>query len=346
MDIKINGTSFTDKVNRDSLRIRRYGSHRSDASFIVEFYGAYPEGIRAGMEVSVTDGSEKVWGGIVEKTVCKVIDGDFYSVGVFARGYESLVSRCVATAVSRTFTGAKNAYNYVYLHYLRAEGIKLSTSITDRSSSLAVDIGGAVSLTELLDIIGNYYGYVWWVDETKTFHAAESFPVTDSEYSIDFDNLGVDGLIEASLAESTEEYRNVQYISLNSNTQFAFVENSDAVTEMKNYSGSGEFGKVSRKSRVSDNDYGKGLAEKMLANFDAPPLCIRFTADDADGRLPLFSKIKVNFSALGGTKDFVVTSTDTRYRYGKRFVTATGYAFSGSSYMPIINTMKSITFTV
>ena len=95
MDIKINGVSFTSKVNRDSLKIREYGAYRSDVSFIVEFDGVFSGGIKAGMEVKITEASGSsetlIWGGVIEKVTANIVSSDFYTVGVFAKGYETLV---------------------------------------------------------------------------------------------------------------------------------------------------------------------------------------------------------------------------------------------------------------
>lgn len=350
MDIKINGVSFTSKVNRDSLRIREYGAYRSDVSFAVEFSGTFSGGIRAGMEVKITEPSGTseriVWGGVIEKVTTKIVDSDFFTVGVFAKGYETLISRRVESAIDTTFSGAAAAFRYVYLNHLKAEGISLDSLIKDKAYPLEINIGGAISLTELLDIICSYYGYVWWVDSMKCFHAAETIPVTESVFGVNLNAENNIGFIEAAFVESLDEYRNVQYISLNANTQFAFVENTQAIAAMKPYIGSGEFAKVGRKTRVIDRDHGKGLATKLLANFNEPPVFIRFTDDFSDGSFTLFSKMSVTSAVIGGTKPFVVTGVVRNYRYGKVFTTVTGYAFSGTAYMPIINTLKTVSFTI
>lgn len=350
MDIKINGVSFTSKVNRDSLKIREYGAYRSDVSFIVEFDGVFSGGIKAGMEVKITEtsGSSEtlIWGGVIEKVTANIVSSDFYTVGVFAKGYETLVSRRVEVAIDTTFSGAAAAFRYVHANHLRYEGITLDSTIKDKVYPLELNIGGAISLTELLDIICSYYGYVWWIDKNKRFHAAETIAVTESDIQINLNMTNSLGIIDATFAESLEEYRNVQYISLNANTQYAFVENEDAIEAMKAYIGSGEFSKVGRKSRIIDHDHGKGLAAKMLANFNEPPMFIRFTEDFSGGYISLFSRVTVSSTFLNGTKPFVVTGIVRNYRYGKIFTTVTGYAFSGTAYMPIINTLKTVSFTI
>ena len=220
------------------------------------------------------------------------------------------------------------------------------TAVDVLGSSVAILGRFLWSLTELLDIICSYYGYVWWIDKNKRFHAAETIAVTESDIQINLNMTNSLGIIDATFAESLEEYRNVQYISLNANTQYAFVENEDAIEAMKAYIGSGEFSKVGRKSRIIDHDHGKGLAAKMLANFNEPPMFIRFTEDFSEGDISLFSRVTVSSTFLNGTKPFVVTGIVRNYRYGKIFTTVTGYAFSGTAYMPIINTLKTVSFTI
>lgn len=333
-------------VNRDSIRIRYYGAMRSDCSFLMEFDREVPERIKAGSEVMLfNEDGTMVWGGIAEQAVYKYRAKDFVSVQVFARGYESLVFRKVLPSFSSTFATSAEAVQNIFSSVLSAEGLTLdSDSLPVISDSITCPYATAVSAVEALDFIMNYYGLCWWVDKNKVFKCCESFDIGTSSLTIALGGTSGFTVSEISLAESLEDYRNKQYVTMDNNG-YALATDTSGIYTMSFLSGSGEFGNVRKNPGMKLSAYGSKIAGKLLENYPFAPFYVRFVAEDRE--FSLFDKIQICDGCIGNPAwIFAVTSVDRRIKGGKTVSTVIAKRVKGTTYTPVFNRVKNISFNI
>lgn len=346
MVILINFANRTPQVNRDSVNIRYYGPMRSDCSFVLEFNKQNPYALNAGMEVRIlNDDDTLLWCGIAERITYKYRSGNFISVLVFCRGYEAVVSHKVITSYSGTYRNAKAALQYIYSAVLQPEGIiSGNDSFPSIDLPVTVDYPGAVSAEEALDFISNYYGVVWWIDKDKVFRCCEGFKVKTTPFSVNLGGTFDWGISEISVAESVENYRNVQYIALKDN-QYSVATDTEGMSAMRNFFGTGDYSRITKNSRVEDLNYGNGLAKKILNNYGGVPKYIRFVSENGD--FSLFDRISVYGGFVGeSSENYVLTSVNVSFKYGKKISAVIGMYFNGNNYIPLINQMKNISFNI
>ena len=346
MIFMINAVNCTARVNGDSLRIRYYGAMRSDCSFLLEFPNISVYDVRAGMELRIhNDDGTVLWGGIIERVVYKYRASDFISLSVFARGYEIVVSRKILTSFNSSFQNLSAALQFVFDSALFSEGFTFdSDGVPSIAEIMTGQSDGVITAEEALDLISNFYGVCWWIDKNKVFKCCESFTVAQKNFNIAVGNVFHAGLSDFAFAESIEDYRNKQYISVGDDA-YSLAMNSEEILEMSEYFGTGEYCKIMKRSGVTDSEYGNGLAQKILNNYPGVPGYIRFTVEDFSPEL--FDQISVYGGIFGNSiQPFAVISVENRYRYGKVFSTVTGRLISGTTYTPMFNQINNISFNI
>lgn len=344
MKIIIDTIDFSDYMNNGSLKIRYYGSYKSDCSLILEFRGKIPFPLKAGTEIKIYgEGSILIWGGVVRNLICKYRSSDFVSVSVSGQGYESVFSHRAVYGVTSSFGNVMNAMHDVYTRVLSDEGISFASATPSIARTMTPNILGAVSASEYIDYISNYYGVVWRIDKNKIFSYSEGYPVKRTSFSLDLNGAFADGVYEAAVSESIEDYRNTQYISIKDG--YSKKSDTNGILAMKKLFGSGLYEKVTKNFNVTDTAHGGELAQKILNNFSEIPKFIKFIIRDKE--FSLFDGIKVKGGVTGDVySDYVVVSVDVSYAYGTVVSSVICRCFSGNNYIPLANQTGKLSFNI
>jgi hypothetical protein len=317
MLVLINNQTVDADVVQGSISITvRPDSSRSAS---VSFYAVYSNAIKDGDELEIFDGAQtaenKVFGGIINSYSVQYVTPatDLYpiiQIDVSSDGYNSIPNRRVVN-ISRTNTFTdeivKQMRNLLASETIFEGVINAGPSIPNYNVQYK-------TITEVLDDMANYSGYIWYIDEQRRLHFTVQIPGQPSAFELveggpfkDYHNLSWSG--------SIENYANKVFV-VGANNIVATRENSAEIARRAQEAegqGTGVYGYVIQDSNITTLAQANAVADNHLRKSAVSPGTLSFSSY-TKGWEP-GTKLKVQIAQITGLNSSAIPTVPNIWYY-------------------------------
>ena len=316
MKVYVNLADMTGRIAARTLKWRRYATHRSDLSFVMEIHNSDDISIVCGMPVKLcTDTENTVWGGIITDVITLRRSENRSKITVRCKGYESIIARRASYVIALEGQSCGEIAKALFLQYFAenaafgGEGFLFSENNFDKGGDVSGYICPGARFSKIFDDLAGISGYKWWTDKDKYFYFRKDIPITEGLYSVDTtmaDPRALKDISNLEFSGLTSEYRNVQIV-LGKNDVRGEARNLNEIARMAAYGGSGEYANVTVNRNILSEAEATAAAENILRSYETESKSVSFTTS-SDG-LELFDRIYVRAPEYGITalEPFVIT---------------------------------------
>ena len=254
-----------------------------ERSMSVSLYQLLQLFVQDGDEIEVLDGSNKLFGGIINGYSSQFLvnyqdDKPYFQTDISSDGYRIISQRRIVT-VSYTNTNVRQmVLDMLSSSNLGAEKI-LPGTISPVASLPTIDYTAQFkSIADVLDELASASGHVWYIDNSRLLHFIEQQSVTNAPYQINTFNGTFRDFHNLSWSGSTDNYSNKVFVVGDGLSVAVEISEEIAIRSSEaGGQGTGVYGYVIEDSNIKSQFQANQVANAHLRNYAVSPGKISFS---------------------------------------------------------------------
>ena len=265
--LTVGGHSHTSALEDGTLSIRSYGALRSSFRATLH-YNEIPEFFpKVGQEILLSENGTLLWGGLLVEAEQICHSTESFTMTLRGQGYEHILQRYCLPGIELEEMSPSDATRYIFNTYLdESDRLRLGNVEDGLTQKFPYHFYPAKA-SSVFDHLAKENGFVWWINENKTFYMRSRLPRVEEALCIDLTGRKPNRLEDVQTfvyRSSTAECKNVQYV-YNKLTGAEGVSTKPLlISQMASRYGSGQYGSSAINSVVTNAEEAETVAAQML----------------------------------------------------------------------------------